>query len=148
LKKTSPRISSQTDAGKFGHATVIFIVRFIYMFSFQLHTRLFFLLLEKTECKSYEHKWSTRNKLNQNRFNLEDTGSRFPRKADSFYQNTWHCITEDLFSSHHCENLKFHTTNLPRKEKKFLNIIYKLRRFWSVIISMEFRNKIFTVESR
>jgi hypothetical protein len=100
--------------GKYGHAAVIFMVRFIYISG--SHQTFISLPLEKTECKFYEHKWLTSSKL------IHKTGSILKIRAAvslenpvNFYQNTWH--RRFILQSHHCENLKFHKTNIPKKEQ-------------------------------
>jgi hypothetical protein len=79
------------------HGTIHLHVRF------SVSHKTFFLLLEKTECKLYEHKWSTSNKLNQNRISLENTGSRFPWKAGKFLKE-YMALHQRRFilHSHHC----------------------------------------------
>lgn len=61
------------------------------------HKTFISLLLEKTECKLYEHKWLTSNKLNHKTGSiLRIRAAVSHEKPVNFYQNTWHCITEEL----------------------------------------------------
>jgi hypothetical protein len=77
------------------HGTIHLHVRFS-----ASHKTFISLPLEKTECKLYEHKWLTSNKINHKTTGsvLKIRAAVSPEKPVNFYQNTWHCNTEDYSS--------------------------------------------------
>ena len=98
------------------HGTIHLHVRFAVS-----HKTFISLPLEEIECKLYEHNWLTSNKLNHKTGSiLKIRAAVSPRKVGKFLPEymALHC-RRFILHSHHCENLNFHTTNLPKKKEHY-----------------------------